>query len=223
MHKRFFKPFVGAKYRQGINGKRILVIGSSFYCDHNGINKPKCPYFSECTNPMLKDSSKFDKICPIYSNTNQYLSNEPSNALSENYRVYQNFAKFMEQFIDDKSDVWEYLAFTDYVQFFSPTIITYSEYLSLRDFDAFCETLSELQPDVVVTWGNLIAKAVREQNEFVMDSEDLSKTEYYVCHLKMPNVNHVITLVSSYHPSSYKWYTDFGKLSNYFSSVIKKH
>lgn len=31
MEKRFFKPFVGDRYQEGINGKKILVVGASFY------------------------------------------------------------------------------------------------------------------------------------------------------------------------------------------------
>ena len=33
MRNRFFIPFVGANYSKGIHGKRVLVVGASFYCD----------------------------------------------------------------------------------------------------------------------------------------------------------------------------------------------
>lgn len=32
MSNRFFNPFIGENYNLGINGKRVLVVGASFYC-----------------------------------------------------------------------------------------------------------------------------------------------------------------------------------------------
>lgn len=121
MSRRFFKPFVGFKYDKGINGKRILVLGASFYCDGK---KDKCKFFSDCTNPLKKDSSRFDRICPEYAENGLRLSKEPLNAISGNdVPIYQVFANFMRQFVDDKEeDVWQRMAFTNYVQFFVPTV-----------------------------------------------------------------------------------------------------
>ena len=65
----FFKPFKGDKYEIGINGKKVLVVGASFYC-----NKTDCPFFADCTNVAKKDSSKYDKSCPEYINDGLLLS-----------------------------------------------------------------------------------------------------------------------------------------------------
>ena len=223
MSRRFFKPFVGSMYNEGIRGKKILVLGASFYCNKDGKNgREKCEYFTECTNPEKKDSSKFDVICPVYKNTGLLLSEEPSNAISENYKAYQTFAKFIEQFGDNKEDVWQRMAFTDYLQFFSPTIKTKKSYLSNRDFEAFCETLIELQPDIVIAWGMAIIEEIRENNQFVIDKERLPDTEWYVCHIKMPTINHEISLICSYHPAAPKyWYGDLDKLAKYMKEELK--
>ena len=222
MNRRFFNPFVGSMYNKGICGKKILVLGASFYCSHTPGSEKPCPFFDECTNPVKKDSSKFDTICPAYANTGLRLSEEPSNAIAERYRAYQNFATFMQQFVEDETeDVWERMAFTDYVQFFVPTLDTKKEYLSQRDFDAFCETLRELQPDVVVAWGMQILEEIREHNPYVIDLNKLPDTEWYVCHIRMPEVNHDITLVCSYHPSSVKyWYDELDTLTKYMRQVL---
>lgn len=222
MNTRFFSPFIGSRYRNGVCGKRILVLGASFYCNHTPDSNKPCPFFEECTDPMKKDSSKFDNICPYYKESGLRLSDEPSNAIAENYRAYQNFAKFIQQFVEDKDeDVWQRMAFTDYLQFFSPTVITKKEYLSQRDFDAFCETLRELQPDIVVAWGMAIIEEIREHNPYVTDLEKLSETEWYVCHMKVPGVSHEIALVCCYHPSSVLyWYNDLDKLSKYFKATL---
>ena len=49
----FFNPFVGSNYHKGISGKRILVLGASFYCP-----KTECSFFRSCTNTTIKDSSQ---------------------------------------------------------------------------------------------------------------------------------------------------------------------
>ena len=46
---RFFNPWVPPKYRKGINGKKILVLGASYYC-----YKITCPHFQDCTNVEKK-------------------------------------------------------------------------------------------------------------------------------------------------------------------------
>lgn len=45
MNKNFFKPYVGPLYGKGIKGKKILVLGASFYCD-----KTDCEFFHKCTD-----------------------------------------------------------------------------------------------------------------------------------------------------------------------------
>lgn len=222
---RFFTPFVGSKYDEGICGKKILVLGASFYCNKNGENgQRKCPFFDECTNTETKDSSKFDAICSEYKGKDMRLSKEPSYAINERYPVYRNFESFMQQFVGDESeDVWERMAFTNYVQFFSPTIKTEKTYLSQRDFDGFCETMQDLQPNIVISWGMAILEEIREKNRYVSDIELLPKTDYYVCHMNVPNVDHEITLVCSYHPSSVKyWYGDLEKLHKYLKQVLEE-
>lgn len=223
MNQRFFKPFVGLRFQQGIQGKKILVLGASFYCNKDGKDgRYKCQFFDECTNPVKKDSSRFDLSCPIYAGTGLRLSEEPSNAISGNYKTYQVFANFIRQFVEDKDeDVCQRMAFTNYLQFFSPTVLTHKEYLSQRDFDAFCETLHELQPHIVVAWGMQIIEEIREHNPYVTDLEALPKTEWYVCHMRIPGIAHEIALICCYHPSSISyWYNNLDVLTKYLQQVL---
>lgn len=219
MNKRFFKPYVGSEYHKGINGKKVLVLGASFYC---GIKD--CKFFAECTNPEQKDSSKFDTCCPVYATTGQRLSEEPSNAIEDGYKTYQTFGAFMQQFVkeDTKEDIWQRMAFTNYLQFFSPTIETKKEYLSSRDLEAFNKTLIELQPDVIVAWGVAIIEEIRDKNPYVIDLERLPDTEWYVFHIRLPQVNHDIAVVNCYHPASMAhWYNNLDTLAKYMRQVLQ--
>ena len=86
MNSSFFQPFVGSNYHIGINGKRILVLGASFYCP-----KTECPFFRSCTNTTIKDSSPYDRICPEYSANGICLHDEPTNSIENWYPTYQIF------------------------------------------------------------------------------------------------------------------------------------
>ena len=49
MLRTFFKPYIGKFYNQGIKGKKILILGASFYCP-----KTEYPFFISCTNDRVE-------------------------------------------------------------------------------------------------------------------------------------------------------------------------
>ncbi len=219
----FFEPYVGNHYKEGIHGKKILVLGASFYC-----NCVKCPFFASCTSVILKDSSEFDNKCPEYKSAGKQLHLEPGYCVEDAPTTYQRFAAYMGKHLgtEDYDTVWEYLAFTNYVQFFLPATNgsfreTMWSDLSERDFAAFTEVVQQLQPDIVVVWGNVINSALKERNPYLVDMKELQETEYYVCHLDVPGVNHPVAVINPYHPSSGAWYSDQEKFDNYFSNLLK--
>ena len=62
----------------------------------------------------------------------------------------------------DYNDIWAGWLFTNYVQFFLQRAVKDMDRpcksdLSERDYAAFNETLQELQPDVVVVWGDVLS------------------------------------------------------------------
>lgn len=222
MSYRFFKPYVGKHYEKGIHGKRVLVVGASFYCDQQA-----CPYFKRCTDTERKDSSEFDTICPAYKAYGAPLHDEPSNAISDAPQTYQRFATYLSSKVGKREydDAWSYVAFTNYVQFFLPSIPgrfreTRPSDLSERDYEAFNETLRELQPDIVVIWGCVFNTRVREQNKYLTDLSELERTEWYICHLQIPGVNHPIAIINPYHPSSPAWNSNITDFDHYFSNLL---
>ena len=120
------------------------------------------------------------------------------------------------------------MAFTNYVQFFLPSDgegygETLQSDLSERDYAAFNETLQEMQPDVVIVWGCAFNYRVKEQNEYLEDRTELDKTEGYVCHLRVPGVDHPIALVNRYHPSSgAAWHNGLDAFYRYMDQVLSE-
>lgn len=223
--KRFFEPWVPEKYTEGINGKKILVFGASYYCP-----EVDCPYYKDCTSIENKDSSKYDECCPAYLSSGRCLHKEPSYTTG-GPKAYSNFACLFQPYVD--GDVWDYLAFTNYVQYFLPCNTdasgnkrygrTLQSNLSPRDFDAFIEVIQELKPDIVVFWGMVIEKPIRQNNSFIYDLEDcFNNTEGYICHMSVPNVDHNIALFNCYHPSSSAWNGSFSKAAEYLKMLLDK-
>ena len=63
----FFVPWFDEDgYIEGINGKKLLVLGASFYCNQDGKRKERCEYYDGCTINL--NTRKYDLRCP-YNNT----------------------------------------------------------------------------------------------------------------------------------------------------------
>ena len=136
-------------------------------------------------------------------------------------------------FTESDENIWDYLAFTNYVQFFVPCKKdvggnlrygkTLPSYLSERDFLAFIETLQELKPDIVISWGTTTLSRIREDNEYVskQDIEECcNKTKGYYCRMNIPKIEHTIFLFNCYHPSSRDWYSCFDDAAKYMKELL---
>lgn len=223
MKKNFFSPYVGCNYSQGIKGKNVLVVGASFYC-----NKTECQFFKKCTDRRKKDSSEYDLKCPEYVGKDMTLHDEPTNCVYDQPYAYGIFGAFLADFLGiTQEDLWGRLAFTNYVQFFLPAhngeyAPTQVSDVSQRDFNAFIDVVRELKPDVVIVWGAIINSFVMEKNPYIVNITELKETENYLCHLKVPGVDHLIAVVNPYHPSSSAWYSNSLKFVKYLDTVLNE-
>ena len=204
----FFIPYVGKHYDKGINGKRVLVLGASFYCEESG---RAC--YNNCTDPDKKDSRTFDTSCLVYEkihneDSEYVLSNEPKIAIKKDrYDTpsYQNFEIFLQAVLL-KENPWEYVAFTNYVQFMLPTKETKYEYLSDSDYEAFIEVVKKITPDVIITWGNDIKEHINNKIkvEHPNIEKELVENEHYLYHAKIGGRD--VTIVNLYHPSALSYW-----------------
>lgn len=221
--KRFFTPFVGRNYKKGINGKKVLVLGASFYC-----NNPECKFFTQCTSVECKDSSVYDAICPIYTKDNKELHQEPEYCIEDGVSTYQKFAIGMSKYVgtDDYDEIWSHMAFTNYVQFFLPSTNGYRETrksdLSERDYEAFVETLGELTPDIVIVWGCVINNRIKQDNQDMIQNGMLENSNWYVCRIAPKSLASPVTIINPYHPSMSAWYTGYDDFDKYFTQLINK-
>lgn len=222
----FFHPFVGEKYKDGtgIGGKKVLVIGDSFYCTIG-----KCKHYHKCTDTEKKDSSEFNECCPERIRNKEEnepvkpLYDEPTVAITEyESYAYQNFKSFLKLFVDGDENAWKYVAFTNYIQFFLPGYRTNGAFIDKKNYDAFMEIVDILKPDIVVTWGNAVADSIRNtyENEVKSIQTELKNSQYYLAHLT--NKEHNFTMVYLYHPSSRIWASDIYNSYKYFKKALEE-
>ena len=221
MRKRFFNPYVGSEYKNGLFGsKKVLVLGASHYCTYNDKSEVfNCPVWEECTSMLKKDSSKFNNCCPYYENIGwirEYGIKLEDSASTEienffdspsQYKTYDNFTKFISDYfgLTDVKELWSRLAFVNYVQYFLPTVNTPKlNKDDIVNFEAFLEILDELQPDIIIAWGSKIT------NHFKLDKiqgmvEWLHKRDNdYFWDLIYNEKKYII--INSWHPSDpYRW------------------
>lgn len=187
----FFKPMVGNDYSSGFHGVKTLVVGASLPCTHTD-----CAFRSKC----MKDSSTCDLLCPHSRKENGQpipLSDSPATELdtycndndTHDFPAYDNFTKLLSyknEYITNgqRNEIWEKVAFTEYLQNFLPHWETpaYSANRALFDkyFPAFLSVLERLEPQLVIIWGKPVREAI-EANMLhcgYITKEDMDEKNY---------------------------------------------
>lgn len=212
----FFIPYKGNDYSNGINGKKVLVLGASFYCDKD------CKYHSDCTNPVKRGTNKYNLICPWYKENGSILSEEPDNEVTScpNNKAYGTFGRFLKRFIekDFVGSAWDYVSFTNYVQFMQPDRTTLPCYLTEQDYLAFIEVIQhhEYDPDVIIVWGKPVREELQRRLPEICKSIEKMGYEDRVWRVRFVDRERV--LVFTHHPicafkNKKMWNADFGKMT----------
>lgn len=220
----FFIPYVGKQYDKGINGKKILVLGASFYCPLKDAKKANCTKHSECTNYEKRATSEFNKTCPIYKENGSILSEEPDNEVTScpNNETYGTFGRFLKRFIEKDfiGSAWDYVSFTNYVQFMQPNWKTLPCYLTERDYLAFIEVVQhhEYDPDVIIVWGAPVRDELQRRLPKSCKSIDKIRNRDRVLRVHFYNENKARVLVFMHHPitaylSKEIWNKDFDEMT----------
>jgi len=134
----YFLPWEGPNYNAGFNGKKILVVGASHYCDEGCIDCPqKCS--KDVTINTIKENARTN-ITTRYKKTftcfERAMTNKESNSLTE------------------RESFWDSVSFYN----FCKTPVSNCKKKPSNDsliasVPAFKEVLTSLKPDVVIIWG----------------------------------------------------------------------
>lgn len=180
-----FLPWIGTNYKEGIKGKRILVLGESHYCANES------EAVATLTQDIIKDLFDENSVHEGYKNT------------------YTKFAKALvgeDLQFSEREAVWNSVAFYNYVQFpisearKSPTA---EEFLNSEA--AFFNILNDLQPDYIIAWGKRLYNNLPDKGnqgvDLVVPNEEPIETWTYILENKA-----TVQVLGITHPSAgFSW------------------
>lgn len=178
-------PWVGQNYEQGdySHGKRVLVLGESHYC-----GSPE-EFVPDITINVIKDVLDPDSEHEAYKNTYTKFA-----------KAFSGIFGKLEQ--SDKVRIWHSLAFYNYVQFPITGPRTAPTEQEFRDSEAaFWNVLVELQPDLIIVWGQRLYKHLpgcghQAQDVTIGDGKSIETWEYTLSN------GHTVRVLPINHPSS---------------------
>ena len=153
----FFEPWVGENYENGFNGKKILVLGDSHYCDK----------YNNCGNKCGNLNIDDDKCRNFTTNVvEHFIEYKNGGGHMPWMNTYTNFTNvLLGEKADNKATIefWNSIVFYNYVQKAQP-----SREISPSDEDynnshpAFIEVLEEYQPDLIFVWGWILWRKIKK-------------------------------------------------------------
>ena len=132
-----FEPWVGNKYTDGFCGRKILVIGESFYCSEEEA-------IATLTTQIVED----------------YLAIRKGDFRKNNGDWTKTYLKFERSLVGEETkpeksqEIWNSIAFYNYLQVPMSGARESGSPIDYKNAEkAFFEVLDELQPDLIIVWG----------------------------------------------------------------------
>jgi hypothetical protein len=176
MTKIKYRPFVGKKYLAGIQGKRFLTLGESFYAE-----KP-----DEVSRDLMS------QLVEWYVDEDRYEHEGWMNTYTKYIRALAG-----EEISRKRSEAWwNRIALYDFVQepMAGPRVSPMEQ--QFRDSDeAFFEVLEQLRPDCVIAWGKRLYNNLPHAG---YQGEDCMEQETWIYELRD---GHQVRILPIDHPS----------------------
>lgn len=194
----FFDPWVGQDYFEGINGKRIMVLGHDHVCggcDKCGdvANREEC---AEFTQIVVKDYIGWRKTGIV-----------PRNSYAKWLQTYLNFAKsffgYEPEVEEEISKLWNKVLFYEYVQV---AVANYDEDHPAEAYESaqtsFIEVINKYEPDCIIVWGKPVYDSTplyagRNLEPFHFEDKKAEQYEYILSSGKK------CMMIKIHHPSMY--------------------
>lgn len=186
-----FNPWIGEKYyTSGFLGKRILIIGESFYCSEEEA-------IATLTDKIVTD----------------YLAIRNGEFRKNNGGWIKTYLKFERSLIgkestpEESQETWNSIAFYNYLQVLMSGARESGSIIDYKNAEiAFFEVINELQPDLIIVWGvgklfnNLPEDRWTWGKPFDVDGWDINNGYYQLNNGKQTRC------IAVYHPSTgYQW------------------
>lgn len=186
-----FEPWVGKNYKtSGYNGKKILVIGESFYCSEEEA-------VATLTTIIVEDYLAIRK--------GEYRKN--NGGWTNTYLKFERSLKGKVTTPEESQTIWNSIAFYNYLQVPMSGARESGSPIDYKNAEkAFFEVLNELQPDLIIVWGvgklfnNLPEDRWTWDKPLNVDGWDINNGFYQL------NNKNQVRCIAVYHPSTgYQW------------------
>ncbi len=186
-----FEPWVGKNYKtSGYNGKKILVIGESFYCSEEEA-------VATLTTIIVEDYLAIRK--------GEYRKN--NGGWTNTYLKFERSLKGKVTTPEESRTIWDSIAFYNYLQVPMSGARESGSPIDYKNAEkAFFEVLNELQPDLIIVWGvgklfnNLPEDKWTWDKPLNVDGWDINNGFYQL------NNKNQVRCIAVYHPSTgYQW------------------
>ncbi|MDH6354419.1 ABC-type Fe3+-hydroxamate transport system substrate-binding protein [Dysgonomonas sp. PH5-45] len=145
----FFRPWIGENYIQGINGKKLLILGESHICGGcQGV----------CGDLSIDDKTCRDFTSKAVKTFLSYKNNETGIRFAGWMNTYTKFSNvFLNKQLSASETIsfWNSILFYSYVQYSTDRARVSPKQKEFSDSkNAFFEVLEAHQPDLIIAWGN---------------------------------------------------------------------
>lgn len=153
-----FNPWVGKNYEQGINGKKVLVLGESHYCAP--VESRRCTGHI-CNQENAKKCSDF-----TIETMNEFVYSYWGGKYQQTFLTFERQVTNKELSQEEREEFWNSLMFYNYLQYAlegprqepSPT----QWKMWAQSEEAFEELLQKYLPDKIIVWGKRLFEALPE-------------------------------------------------------------
>lgn len=220
----FFPPYVGDKYADAdnfFNGKKVLVIGNSHYCDKNFDEEKHCGF--DCKNFLIEEK------CPT---RNRFLSSEKtswtkeaidevkkegSTKAEDKLTSYVRLGGIWRINDNNKNEFWDSIIFYNFLQRAVPDSIVdnkffekelfISEYEIIRLFRCLKED-GKLPDVILITGEKNVFNLLPFKKQMTLVQSLSPEIRFYNKYHILQMFDKTIKVIRIYHPSSTKSYEE---------------
>ena len=180
-----FLPWVGKNYNDGLNGRRILVLGESHYCDESEAT-------ADITNRVME----------------KYLTKPNGHeAWMNTFKKFERALVGFETTPEDSEKIWNSVSFYNFIQRpIGDTRIAGTKEDYLKGEKPFFKVLNELQPGYIVVWGSRLYENMPYTNWTERETVLVDGGTHITGTYRLKN-SHDVNVISTYHPSAaFDWH-----------------
>jgi hypothetical protein len=202
------KEFIGLLYYRGINNKKILILGESFYCDE-GCSKEYCKNHKKCENIFIKEFKR------------------RSNGICNYQKTHSNISRLFCELINIKEkNFWKRVAYYNYIPYSigkTHDVIPSKEDFS-KNYNDFKHLIKRIRPNIIIALGKRLSNHIHDNNNdwkyLEQNNKTIGATIIYSTQTNIYIFLKKIKFVEIYHPSTKEFRQHYNDYKILFNDIL---